>query len=78
MARDVNKKSADKKAPIYEYQHLYKKFKDPEKAFEAYLEENPEYSKNTASTLESAYLPDVINRVTSIVHVYYCGFPVLA
>lgn len=31
--------------PIYEYQHLYKKFKDPEKAFEAYLEENPDYSE---------------------------------
>lgn len=31
--------------PIYEYQHLFKKFKDPEKAFEAYLKENPDYSE---------------------------------
>lgn len=31
--------------PIYEYQHLFKKYKDPAKAFEAYLKENPDYSE---------------------------------
>ena len=31
--------------PIYSYEHLYKKHKDPQKAFEAYLEENPDYSE---------------------------------
>ena len=31
--------------PIYSYEHLYKKHRDPQKAFEAYLEENPDYSE---------------------------------
>lgn len=31
--------------PIYDYQHLYKKYKDPQKAFKAYLEENPDYAE---------------------------------
>lgn len=31
--------------PIYDYQHLYKKYKDPLKAFEAYLKENPDYAE---------------------------------
>ena len=29
--------------PIYSYEHLFKKHRDPQKAFEAYLEENPDY-----------------------------------
>lgn len=31
--------------PIYDYQHLFKNYKDPEKAFEAYLKENPDYAE---------------------------------
>lgn len=31
--------------PIYSYEHLYKKHKNPQEAFEAYLEENPDYSE---------------------------------
>ncbi len=31
--------------PIYSYEHLYKKHRNPQKAFEAYLEENPDYSE---------------------------------
>lgn len=31
--------------PIYTYEHLYKKYHDPGKAFQAYLEENPDYSE---------------------------------
>lgn len=31
--------------PLYSYEHLFKKYRDPEKAFQAYLEENPDYSE---------------------------------
>jgi RNA polymerase-binding transcription factor DksA len=45
--------------PIYSYEHLYKKYRNPQKAFEAYLEENPDYSEkyeemNLGNSLKSA------------------------
>ena len=38
--------------PIYPYEHLYKKHKNPQKAFEAYLEENPDYSEKYEEMLQ--------------------------
>ena len=40
--------------PIYSYEHLYKKHKDPQKAFEAYLEENPDYSEKYEEMIQGA------------------------
>ena len=40
--------------PIYSYEHLYKKHKDPQKAFEAYLEENPDYSEKYEEMISGA------------------------
>ncbi len=40
--------------PFYPYEHLYKKHKNPQKAFEAYLEENPDYSEKYEEMIQGA------------------------
>ena len=52
--------------PIYSYEHLYKKHKDPQKAFDAYLEENPDYSEKYEEMISGAAKKTVINESESL------------
>ena len=52
--------------PIYSYEQLYKKHKDPQKAFEAYLEENPDYSEKYEEMISGASIKPAVSESESL------------